>query len=215
MTIRTFALLTLLGLSVAALADPIKYTVKIKGEKVGTYVEETTGDDSSGYVDESTLTLTHEGKTATIHEIAHYGKDGIDTSKSVDISQDDHELKLKAALSDDGAKLTIWADDNKDEKDVSLATKTTRADPTNFWWKGVVPEVGKTVTYQSFDLESQEWSDVTLKYVGKATIKLGDKDVEANEVDRTEGDESSKIYVDDKGDAVLVEDGDMRIERDQ
>jgi hypothetical protein len=214
MSIRSLAILAVLGLSVVAFADPLKFTVRIKGEKVGTYVEETTGSDTDGYVDDSTLTLTHEGKTATIHEIAHYGKDGIDTSKSVDISEDDHEAKVKATLTDDGAKLSIWTDSDKDEKDVPLGSKTPRADPTNFWWKGVTPDAGQTVTYQSFDLETLTWSDVTLKFVGRTKVKLGDKEVDANEVDRTEGEESSKIYVDDKGDALLVEDGDMRIERD-
>jgi hypothetical protein len=63
-------------------------------------------------------------------------------------------------------------------------------------------------------MEELKWSDVTLKYVGKAKIKIGDKELEENEIDRTSGDEEEKIYVDDKGDAVLIVDGDMRIERD-
>ncbi len=207
-----FALAALAASS--AYADPLKFTVRMKGEKVGTFVDEITGDDASGYVDESTLTLTHEGQTATIHEIEHYGKDGVDTSKSVEISQEGHTAKVKAKLADDGAHLTIWTDDNKDEKDIPLADKTSRADATNFWWKSVTPKAGDSVTYQSFNMEQLTWSNVTLKYVGKAKVKIGDKELEANEVERTEDEETTKVYLDEKGDPLVVEEGDMRIERD-
>jgi hypothetical protein len=203
----------------SAFADPLKFTVRVKGEKVGTFVDEITGDDSSGYLDDSTLTMKVGGNSTTIHEIEHYGKDGIDTSKTIEATQEGHTAKIKAVLGDDGAHLSIWIDDNKEEKDVPLSGKTSRADATNFWWKKAPPKEGDSVTYQSFEMDDLKWTDVTLKYVGKAKIKIGDKEIEANEVDRTEGDETSKIYVDDKGDPLLLElpmeEGVvMRIERD-
>jgi hypothetical protein len=209
------------AVSVAAVADPIKYTVRLKGEKVGTYVDETTGDDDSGYVDDSTLTMTHEGQSATIHEISRYGKDGIDLSKIVEVTQEGHNLKVKAVLGDDGAKVSIWDDDQKDEQEVPLADKTPRADATNFWWKNSKPSSGDSVTYQSFDMEEMKWTKVTLKFVGRSKIKIGDQELDANEVDRTqievdhpEAQETSKVYVDDKGDPLVIEEGEMRIERD-
>jgi hypothetical protein len=214
MNVRLLLAISVAALSMVASADPIKYTVKIGDEKVGTFVDETTGDDTSGYVDESTFTMTHEGQSATIHEISRYGKDGIDFSKTLEISQDGHNLKVRAKLSDDGAKLSIWDDDNKDEKEIPLGDKTSRVDATNFWWKTTKPDPGQTVTYQSFDMEEMKWSDVTLKFVGKAKVKIGGQEYDANEIDRTEDDETSKVYVDDKGDALVIEDGDMRIERD-
>jgi|GEM_PF-6735036 len=212
-----------LALLVASMAfgAPIKYTVLSKSkdgsmEKVGSLTQETTGDDSSGYVDESTLTMDSDGHKMTLHEITHYGKDGVDTSKTFEVSTDGHEVKVKATLGDDGAKVTAWQDDQKDEKQIELTTKTARADATNFWFKPNKPKDGDSVTYQAFDVEDLSWSDVTLKMVGKKTVKVGGKDVDAYEIDRTQGDDKSTIYVDDKGDAVLVVEGDndMRFERD-
>jgi hypothetical protein len=213
MRFKTLLSIALTTISVATCAEPIKYTVLVKGEKTGSLVAETTGDDDSGYVDESTLTLTKDGKSMDIHEIVHYGKDGIVTSRSMEVTGEEPEVKLKSVLSDDGAKVTAWIGDQKVEKDVPLKTKTSRADATNFWFKKGAPPVGTTVTYQTFDLESSEWSDVTLKFVGKVKVTIGDKTLEENEIDRTEGDQNSKVYVDDNNDAVLIEDGDMRIER--
>jgi hypothetical protein len=140
----------------------------------------------------------------------------VDTSKTFDMSADGHEVKVKATLDDAGAKITAWQDDQKDEKQIALATKTARADATNFWFKTITPKEGDSVTYQSFDIEQGEWADVTLKFVGKKTVKVGSKDVAALEIDRTQGEDKSTIYVDDKGDAVLVieDDGTMQFERD-
>jgi hypothetical protein len=208
-----------------AFAAPIKYNVLAKEKdgtmaKIGTLLQETSGDDASGYVDESTLTLEQEGHKATFHELTHYGKDGMDTSKTFDFTPPDGpEIKIKATLDDSGAKVTVWKGDDKDEKQIDLASKTPRADATNFWFKTVHPKEGDSVTYQSFSVEDPEdlaWTDVTLKLVGKKTVKVGGKDVEANEIDRTEGEDKSTIYVDDKGDAVLViqADGNLRFERD-
>ena len=196
-----------------ASAAPIKYTVFVKSEKVGSLVQETSGDDDSGYIDDSTMTMNQEGKTATMHEIVHYGKDGVVTSRTMDVSGGDQDLKIKAALSDTGAKLSFWMGEDKDEKDITLATKTTRADPSNFWFKKVTPDPGTSITYQSFDLQEAKWSDVTLKFVGKVKVKIGDQELEENEIDRKEGEDETKIYVDTKGDAVLIIDGEMRIER--
>jgi hypothetical protein len=206
-------------LATMAFADPIKYTIFAKSEKegkmekVGSLVTETTGDDDSGYVDDTTTSLTKEDKTLTIHELVHYGKDGVATSRTMELSGAGVDVKIKAALSDDGAKVSLWEGDQKDEKEIALATKTSRADATNFWFKKKSPKEGDSVTYQTFDVQELKWSDVTLKYVGKAKVKVGDKELEENEIDRTEGDETSQVYVDDKGDAVLFVDGEMRIER--
>ena len=214
MSIRLLALAVFIGSLATVHADQIKYVVYDKDEKRGTLVDEITGDDDSGYVDESTLTITRDGKTVSIHELTHYDKTGADTSKSLDTTDNDKELKIKAALSDDGAKVTVWEGDDKTEPPaVPLASKTSRVDPTNFWFKKGSPDVGTSVVYQGFDVLEGKWSDITLKYVGKKKIKVDGQEVEANEIDRTEGDDSSTIYVDSKGDLVLLVDGDMRIER--
>jgi hypothetical protein len=213
MNSRLSLILAGLLLAAAAWADPIKYTVFVNKEKVGTLVSETTGDDDSGYVDDSTMTMTHEDKSVSFHELVHYGKDGIATSRSMEITGGDADVKIKATLSDDGAKVSLWDGDQKEEKEVPLSTKTSRVDATNFWFKKDKPALGDTVTYQAFDLQEMKWSDVKLKFVGKAKVKIGDTEIEENEIDRTEGEETTQIYVDEKGDAVLILDGEMRIER--
>jgi hypothetical protein len=210
---RSVALVAGFLLTGSAFAEPIKYTIFVNKDKVGTLISEITGDDASSYVEDSVITMSGDGKSVEIHEILHYGKNGVATSGSYEVTGGDQDAKIKAKFSDDGANVSLWAGDQKDEKTVALSTKTSRSDLSNFWFKKSKPDVGATVTYQTFDFEELKWADVTLQFVGRAKIKVGDKDLEENEIDRTEGDRSSKIYVDEKGDAVLILDGEMRVER--
>src|SRR5579862_4513070 len=100
MSIRLLALTVLIGLFASVHADQIKYVVYDKDQKKGTLVDEVTGNDDDGYVDESTLTINSDGKSVSIHEITHYDKTGADTSKSLDSDEGDKTIKIKAALSD-------------------------------------------------------------------------------------------------------------------
>ncbi|HWD40762.1 MAG TPA: hypothetical protein VG944_18080 [Fimbriimonas sp.] len=183
-------------------------------EKAGTMTDETTGGDDDGYVEEYTLNYAKSKNTK--HVILHYDKNGIESSKSIEIEDGETTVKFKATMDDDGAKVTAWVNDQKVEKTFPLATKTSRADPTDFWFKKVKPAVGDSVTVQEFDPEEGKWSDATLKFVGRKKIKMGDSEVELNEIDRHAADDDMVIFVDDKGDLVRMENvgGTFRIDRE-
>ena len=200
-------------ISVVSHAAPLTYQMISKGEKIGTLVLETSGNETDGFVDESTVTMKQGEKTVTLFERVKYGKDGIVTSKTMTFSLDSQDAKATANFSDDGAKVSLIGGDQKDEKEVPLATKLSRVDETNFWFKSVVPEVGKKVSYQGFDMQTLTWSDVTHTYVGKSKVKIGDEERELYQINREADEDKSTIYLDDKGDPVLIVEGDMRIER--
>jgi hypothetical protein len=185
----------------------------INGTNIGSVTTELTGNDAAGHVRDTQIKLTEGGKLVSIHEVDHYDKDGITELKTAEVVADGHTTKSSAVLNKEGAKLTVWTDDTKSEKEVPLATGANQADLSNFWFSKVQPEIGATATFQSFHMDKNEWVEETRKYIGRTTVKVGDKQISAYQVEHKEGNRVSTQYFDEKGELLVETDNELRIER--
>jgi hypothetical protein len=213
MIVRIAAILCLSSAFGWASAETLRFTISHNGQKVGTVTRETTGSDDAGFVEDSLMTIIEQGKTFTLHELDRYDKNGLVTSKSTDESAPGHAVSITAVLGDDGAKVSSVVDGVKSEKVVSLTSKVSRANSTFLWFRKSQPDVGATVTYQSFSMDEAKWSEKILKFAGKKTITIGAREVLANEIDISEGTEKTQEFYDDQRKLLLVLANGLRIER--
>lgn len=214
MKLRSILVLGVAMLAMVAQAGPLKYVIKVKGEKTGTVTTETTGNPEDGFTDDTTIEMAEGGRKGTIRIVTKYDKTGTDSSKTMTISFGEGDIKVAAKLSDSGAEIKVTTDDGAtDDQEIKTTTNTSRVDETYFWFKTIKPEVDKKVTYHGFDIQEGVWRDVTHQYKGKEKIKIGDKEIEAHKVLRTEDEEETTVYLDDKGELLVYINDDTRIER--
>ena len=106
-------------------------------------------------------------------------------------------------------------------KDRKLLTKQTfapipgfsRADASDLWFNKVIPTVGTRVTCTVFDIEHARWQVVETTYLGKKWITVNNRQIEANEVIDIRDGNVRKVYLDDKGQPVLMRNGPLRTEK--
>ena len=106
-------------------------------------------------------------------------------------------------------------------KDKVLYTKRTfpplpgssRADASDLWFTKVLPSSGTTVHSTVFDIEYAKWREVETTYLGKKWITVNGRQVEANEVRDIRDNKVRTVYLDDKGQPVLMKNGDLRTEK--
>jgi hypothetical protein len=89
----------------------------------------------------------------------------------------------------------------------------SRADASDLWFCTTVPLQGTRVTSTVFDIENMRWQAVETTYVGKRWITVGNRQVEANEIRDVRDGSTRWVYLDDKGQPLLMKNGSIRTER--
>ncbi|RYG48100.1 hypothetical protein EON79_05490 [bacterium] len=212
----------LLLVSVAGAAET-KYNVLREDKKVGTLTRNIEGSEEEGFVDTNVIEVEQDGKTFKLTEVQKFDKEGVVSESTLKMLIEGTEITLFATYSDEGAKVKATGPDGSEQGlDVPLATETSRKDPTWFWFKTIKPEIGASASYQNFDLQEGKWVDVTYTLKGRTKVTIDGKEIEGNEIESTEvskdedGEtvtETSKIVIDDKGDLLVYESENQKIER--
>ena len=89
----------------------------------------------------------------------------------------------------------------------------SRADASDLWFSKTVPLPGTTVTSTVFDIENQNWQVVETTFLKRTWITVGGRQIEANEVRDIRDGKVRKVYLDDKGQPVLMKNGQLRTEK--
>jgi hypothetical protein len=89
----------------------------------------------------------------------------------------------------------------------------SRADASDLWFSKVSPSMGTTVTSTVFDIEHAKWQVVETTYLGRKWIAVGGRQVEANEVRDIRDGNVKRVYLDDRGQPILMKNGQMRTEK--
>jgi len=89
----------------------------------------------------------------------------------------------------------------------------SRADSSDLWFTQTVPLPGTTVTSTSFAIEAKTWQVVETTYIGRKWITVGGRQIEANEVRDIRDGKVRRVFLDDKGQPVLMNNGKMRTEK--
>jgi len=89
----------------------------------------------------------------------------------------------------------------------------SRSDASDLWFSRTNPLPGTTVTSTVFDIEHARWQVVETTFIGKRWISVGGRQIEANEVRDVRDGNTRRVYLDDKGQPVLMKNGQMRTEK--
>ena len=89
----------------------------------------------------------------------------------------------------------------------------SRADSSDLWFSKTIPLPGTTVLSTVFDIEHTRWQKVETTYVGKRWITVEGRQIEANEIRDVRDYNVRRVYVDDKGQPLLMKNGPIRTER--
>jgi hypothetical protein len=89
----------------------------------------------------------------------------------------------------------------------------SRADASDLWFSKTVPMPGTRVSSTVFDVENMVWRRVETTYIGKHWITVGGRQVEANEIRDVRDDYTRMVYLDDRGQPLLMKKGQNRTEK--
>lgn len=112
---------------------------------------------------------------------------------------------------DSGAKMILDEGSKHTEKNYPLTKGAPRADLSEFWLIRDKPKQNAKVTHYRFDVSGARWSLAESVYIGKTTVAVGGKTVAAHMIRSTDG----VAYSDDTGDPILIQTGNVRMERAQ
>lgn len=86
----------------------------------------------------------------------------------------------------------------------------SRADASDLWFSKTHPLPGTTVSSTVFDIEHPHWEIVETTFVGRRWITIEGRQIEANEVRDIRDGKVRFVYLDDRGQPVLMQNGPMR-----
>jgi len=112
-----------------------------------------------------------------------------------------------------GADVVVLDGEKRTTKSVSLASVAPRASLSEFWFIRDIPKVGQVEETYEFNADSLEWDFVKTEYRGKKTLKIEEHSIDTFEIVTTRGDQETTSYLDDKGLPVLIDQGDVKMEK--
>ncbi len=103
---------------------------------------------------------------------------------------------------------------------VSITTRSyvplpglSRADPSDLWFSKTRPTVGTVVRSTVFDIENARWQRIETTYVGRRWITVGGHHLEVHEVRDVRDGAVRAVFLDEKGQPVLMKTGQFRTEK--
>jgi hypothetical protein len=143
------------------------------------------------------LVVEQEGATYTVSEKRVYTLAGVPTS--TERTYQEGERRIVVTVVYDGMKATVTYKEGGDtESDEMTLTEegASLTDPTQAWFLSSPPAAKASATFWEFSLDENSWVERKVKYEGIASLKIGEKTVQAHRI--SIGD-NVNWYVDDKG----------------
>jgi len=151
------------------------------------------------------------GKGVRVRQESVYSPKGEPIRKIQEVTTvDGKRVQLALATFDvSGAKLTLDEGGKQTIKLFPLTKGAPRADASEFWLIRDRPKPGSKTTHYRFDISQAKWTLAESIYVGKTTVNVAGKTVEAHLIRSTDG----VAYSDDEGTPMLIQTGNVRMER--
>jgi hypothetical protein len=143
------------------------------------------------------LEISEEDSKYTVAEKRVYTLAGVPTS--TERTYIEGERRISVSVSYDGPKATVTYKEGDDTEtdEMTLAEEgATLTDPTQAWFLSAPPAAKASATFWEFSLDENSWVVRKVKYEGVASLKIGEKTVQAHRI--SIGD-NVNWYVDDKG----------------
>jgi hypothetical protein len=161
-----------------------------------------------------TLTVQEEGAEYRVEEKRAFGHGGVPTSIVRTYTEGTRKAVVSVTFSGLKAVVTVSENGEQETEEVPLEVEgATTTDPTQFWFFGSAPPVKESATFWEYSLDENAWVERKVRYEGLASLKVGEKTVQAHRVSIGE---TVNVYVDefgmpyksvqktDSGDLVLV-----------
>jgi hypothetical protein len=203
---------SLLIVSGASIAQTSSYRLTSHGQHIGT-MQDTDVYTSTRHTDHSDFKILANGKEFSMvtEEVETAQGDWI--SKSMKVSGGGTTGSLVATPTATGAHIVMEGNGKHQTMEIPRISKMTTRNPTIAWFRVRMPKVGETVSYQRFDVQTQKWSEVTLKYVGPTSVQIGGKTRHGFAVQKIEGGKTESGVVDQSNELMKYDSGDMAVER--
>jgi hypothetical protein len=195
-----------------AIADSADYKLIANGQQIGT-VRTTMKSDRNGFLEESTANIKQHGRSVKIFTRTQLDRNGNWIRKGIEMGSGSDTIKAFAIPKGGGALVMMQRGGKKYQAEVPQASRTSTTDTTARWFLGYRPKPGEQATFQRFDMQRRQWSDVTVRYLGPKSLVIGGKSRAGFETERIEYGKKSKVIYDANGIPILLDSPDMRLER--
>jgi len=112
------------------------------------------------------------------------------------------------------AHVVVQKDKTKSKEQIFLPIPgLSKADASDLWFTKTNPLPGTTVSSTLFDIENLVWRRVQTTYDGKRWISVGGRQVEANQIRDVRDGTARIVYLDDRGQPLLMKKGPNRTEK--
>jgi len=184
----------------------------------GTYTEKF---DRSGHKTSTFLLKGREvgGVDRTVHQIKVIDGNAFPISEEETIIEKGpkgrYELILKVRYDSTGAAILDTTEDKYKTTTRSYVPLAgySLADESDLWFSKTHPKAGTTVRSTVFDIENSGWQRIETTYIGKKWITVDGHRLNVHEVRDVRDGVMREVYLDDKGQPVLMKSGQFRTEK--
>lgn len=157
------------------------------------------------------MDLKQGGRRVRMRAESVYGKDGRPIRMIQEATDPNGKVILRsvATFVAEGARLQQTSGGQTTEKMVPLSANLPRAATSEFWFIRDAPKPGAVSSYYSFSVTEGRWNLRNSKYVGPKTVQLGATTYRGHLLK----DDDGTTIVDDQGLPIVIEMGDLRMER--
>jgi hypothetical protein len=208
-------LVVLLPVAASLAAAQVKLNVTLEGRPMGTAnLSQKLLADGSKQV-EVKMTMESGGRGVELRTFSSYDSKGVPTRKFHEMRLPGTKTRRQVTVTFDGngANVVIEEDAERSTRHVSLVEKAPRENLSEFWFLRDKPKPGQAMRIYSFDMDKLAWELLTVTYVGKKSITVGGRKVDAHEIASERGTAKVSAFVDDAGFPLLLQEGRMRMER--
>lgn len=196
----------------AAQAVTIQMEVLARGSKVGTAsMEQKMLPNGSKQVVVTMELQPPTGVRTIVRQESIYAASGMPVRLIQETSVPSLRSRERVVARFEGNKITI-----ESTRDEQTTTETEAIDPelprrlrSEFWFIRDRPPIDKQETAYRYHLSERKWKPLTATYRGRTDVELAGRKLSAHRIDATEG----VYYVDDRGDPLLIEIGDVTMRR--
>lgn len=208
---RQLALVLLLLATALGWSQEVKLRVMVRGSEVGTArcVQGLLSD--GGKQVTISMDIRQGGRQVRIRSEAVYAKDGKPIRKIQETSGSDGKVLTKsvATFTAEGARMIVTASGQTKESLVPLDAKLPRAATSEFWFIRDKPKPGATADYYSFSMTEARWVLRKTRYVDQQEVQLGGRKMRGHVIQ----DDGGTVISDERGMPLVIEMGDLRMER--
>lgn len=206
-----YVLVLVLGIAAAvASAGETKMSIVGPDGLTGTAkLENKVQDDGSKYVRLEMQLSFADGQNSEVLQESSYSAKGEPQRMLQTVKRNGKKTSIVVTFTPEGAQVMADRGTGPQTNMVISPVDGQTANPSEFWFSGVVPRVGQAVEFSVFKVSEQAWAKTKAKYVGDQDLVVAKKRVRAHLV--VIGD--AKTYLDDKGDPYRIEMGSLVMER--